>query len=42
MLLCVFSNDTTTTTSNDNEEKMPVKEITNWSVFGKIPTTIVF
>jgi len=30
VLLCVFR--------NDNEEKMPVKQITNWTVFGEIQT----
>ena len=30
VLLCVFS--------NDNEEKLPVKQITNWTVFGEIQT----
>ena len=30
VLLCVFC--------NDNEEKMPVKQITNWTVFGEIQT----
>jgi len=28
--LCVFS--------NDNKEKMPVKQITDWTVFGEIQT----
>jgi len=27
---CVFS--------NDNEEKMPVKQLTNWTVFGEVQT----
>ena len=35
VLLCVFS--------NDNEEKLPVKQITNWTVFGEIqPGTMTF